>query len=439
MDSNAPSLPRDILYSIVDVLKSDDDRKTTLRACSLASPIFLHQCRKHLFGTINLMATGRPHKWDASTPTGNGPKVLGLRFLQLLRHSPHIAPYVRALVVKSLLSEQEDIVWMATNKQMGFILTLLTSLDTFEFCIQLRLEHERSYHWEMFDPAVKSSLATLIQSNQLRKLTLQGIIGFPILLVEHFGALQDLKLIDFIPNELVTNEANATSSKYTNLRSLSFLQSDIAVEWILRSNAFDCANFSFLDVELSNNPFMLPLLSAFLERATSLEDLHFLIWNSAEFNFTSLIKFLNHKSLPRIRRISIFAEPVVLPHIYNFAQDFPQTNHVDSVEIMCPIYSGITECLSELEKWNLIGFDIPFMQLRLRFFFPNGYSAADGSRAEEFTRKLGAAARGNFRTLLIQGKVKVSVQDTPHFFGAGWQIFHCHEAYKIRNSIIELN
>jgi hypothetical protein len=274
MATNHLLIPQDIIDIIVDSLEAGGEWNA-LRACSLVSPSFLHPCRKHIFGKISLMATGRAHIWSPGHPEGPGVQILSKRFLRLLRQSPHIVQYVRTLIMKSVVGGDTD--WMKTSEEIPSIIGLLAKLEKFEFRSKVPM------HWSNFAPTVQSSLISLIRSHRLQKLALQGVMGLPMSLAEHFGSLNILHVLDVtlehgestqIFNPMVLNSTS-------EMRALSARGPDSIMEWLFLPKAIaafvDYARFSFLDIQLGANTLIFQFLSEFLEKAISLRNIHFLL------------------------------------------------------------------------------------------------------------------------------------------------------------------
>ncbi|KAF9478851.1 hypothetical protein BDN70DRAFT_722677 [Pholiota conissans] len=77
------SFPLDVVDIIIDLVADMDDAShTSLKACALASSLFLHSCRRHFFCSVTL-----------------GYGFHELKFLEVLGSSPGIANYVRKLKV----------------------------------------------------------------------------------------------------------------------------------------------------------------------------------------------------------------------------------------------------------------------------------------------------------------------------------------------------
>src|SRR5262245_45970605 len=87
---SSPRLPPEILHAITTSYLSPIDDASTLKALSLTHSFFLPATRAGLFNNIRLAR----HKWD----DGVHP-FLCRAFANLLHRSPHIAGYVRKLII----------------------------------------------------------------------------------------------------------------------------------------------------------------------------------------------------------------------------------------------------------------------------------------------------------------------------------------------------
>jgi hypothetical protein len=87
--SEKPSIPLDVIETIIDVLVTlDDHGLSSVRTCSLTCRSFLHFCRKHIFASISL---------DIGKTYASIPYPTSASFQKLLITAPEIAKYVRKL------------------------------------------------------------------------------------------------------------------------------------------------------------------------------------------------------------------------------------------------------------------------------------------------------------------------------------------------------
>lgn len=264
------SLPQDIVDTIVDILHDSGDRKA-LNACSLAAPAFLHPCRKHIFATVNLTAIGTPYKWDPE-PTGPGVDVLGTRFHAQLVESPYLMQYVRAL--KAHARNGLEAQWLMDSAEFSSLLSSLTRLESLELGARIAMR------WTACSPALRSALISLLSTSPLRRLRLETVVGLPVSLVEQFGALTSLSLLDVPLGQGVAGGGGYEDlHQQANLRAMSSRGSDSVLEFLLRPTTMrrtfiDYPRFSLLDFQLGQHPRTYLLLSEFLAKTVSLSQLH---------------------------------------------------------------------------------------------------------------------------------------------------------------------
>ncbi|PPQ84805.1 hypothetical protein CVT25_015168 [Psilocybe cyanescens] len=97
--SSRPSLPLDILISIIDIYKDNDDMEM-LRTWSLVSSAFLFLSRPHLYRSFDMRKhqnLNPNYQAQASSLSSSSGRVLFIRFHRLISSNPHLAPLVRTV------------------------------------------------------------------------------------------------------------------------------------------------------------------------------------------------------------------------------------------------------------------------------------------------------------------------------------------------------
>lgn len=263
-------LPQDIIDTIVDILHESGDLKS-LKACSGAARCFLHPCRRHIFASVDISANGRPYKWDPE-PTGPGVDVLGERFHALLVRSPYITQYVRTLRAHARNGREAQ--WLTHSDELPAVLAELTHL------VRLDIGARVAMRWADCTPALRSAFLSLLATSPLRTLRLQTVVGLPVSVVEQFGALHAVHLLDvpLAPPGADVPVGGGGSISRANLRAISARGSDSVLEFLLRPTGkrtfIDYARFAFLDCQLGHHPHSYLLLSEFLAQARGLSALH---------------------------------------------------------------------------------------------------------------------------------------------------------------------
>ncbi|KDR66306.1 hypothetical protein GALMADRAFT_232647 [Galerina marginata CBS 339.88] len=171
-DQIKPTLPFDIIESILDQLAYDDDTQT-LHACSLLNEDTLHLCRSHLFRTFDMRARG-----------ASGEESSLITFYGLLSVSPHLVPYVRVVHILDLNSKH----WVLNHPILPRFLQLLTDLEIFGLHVM------KPVTWKVLDPALLSWMTELAARPTLVGLHLTGVEDVSLAFLNSCRFLKSLNL-----------------------------------------------------------------------------------------------------------------------------------------------------------------------------------------------------------------------------------------------------
>lgn len=171
-----PPIPYDIILDIIDSLQNDPK---SLIQSSLASRRFRIPCHKQLFYSVSI-----PFLYPR-----RGMERLK-HFLRLLANNPEIATYVREL---HIVDNDEDTGWATKTNILPRLLQKLRNLHSFS----LVFRHMNHVSWTSLNPALRSALAHLFQSNVLKSLNLSNLC-FDDPLVVSLGLSNQLKKLGIV-------------------------------------------------------------------------------------------------------------------------------------------------------------------------------------------------------------------------------------------------
>lgn len=243
-----PSLPLDVLLSIIELEKSDD---TALKAWALVSRQLLPFARLHLYRTI-----------DMRRYPGISKNRLFRRLFQFVSNNPHICSLVRNLHfcgVNALLSSE--------HRDFPKLLELLPQLQ----CFGLHLKEGIS--WQQRSRAFVAAMEELTQRPIFTELHLSKIIRVPISFLNRCTSLKKLHLneIMFIKpfdslryDDFRTVQRLAASREATptpevlsiDLEEVSFSGRYIEIlEWSAPSSLVSFSKLKCLNVEIGREDF----------------------------------------------------------------------------------------------------------------------------------------------------------------------------------------
>ena len=174
------AIPLDVYGLILDSLAEDDEKLTSMRACSLVSRAFLPFARKHIFASVeigNPFATNPPPSIDA--------------FVNLIERNPEIAEYVRKF---DYCIASHDHIMSPIPRTLGK-LTKLKSLIIWH-------DSTNKLNWMT---QMRPSLLHLMRLPTLSYLKLRWIENFPISDLIHCSSLEHLQIahVDFAEEDIV--------------------------------------------------------------------------------------------------------------------------------------------------------------------------------------------------------------------------------------------
>ncbi|KIM42085.1 hypothetical protein M413DRAFT_445248 [Hebeloma cylindrosporum] len=189
-----PTLPFDILVSIVDLLAGGEDGNIkSLQILSQTCKLMVPLCRKHLFSSIHLL---------------DRYKSKSKRFNELLSHNPDIAHYVKRLD------------YMFYNPIGDHELKILETLKEGSPLQSIALR-SLAVEWKDYPEAMRSSLVSMIQLPTVTQLSIQSFKGFPAAVLSYCSNLVDLQLRGSLQMAPPEDNLSISRSKIPALVSLS--------------------------------------------------------------------------------------------------------------------------------------------------------------------------------------------------------------------------
>ncbi|KAF9456844.1 hypothetical protein BDZ94DRAFT_312488 [Collybia nuda] len=154
-------IPADIISTILYHLRHDH---STLRACSLISPIFLFPSRMYLYSEINLSVGSRQCR----------------KFRDLLSSNPHLGVHVRHLSIKDSQEDHDsDVGWILSEPALPFVIESLPLLRSFYLSCFKPDDNKLILEWHTLPSGLKSSIFHLLQLATLEKVEFRSL-RFPI-------------------------------------------------------------------------------------------------------------------------------------------------------------------------------------------------------------------------------------------------------------------
>ncbi|KAH9481164.1 hypothetical protein JR316_0005684 [Psilocybe cubensis] len=183
MSSLPRILPYDVIADIVDIIACPTTPSSicNLKLISLVNTMFLHHCRKYLFGSISLDLG----VWDT--------KHLDC-FVVLINNHPHIANYVRELCFTTINKKYE----ISPEQRSAFM--KLSNLKTLTLCSKELTAFDRlkwRVNWRLLESSTRSMFVDLIQSPTLANLVLNNVTNFNVFHLLPRTALETLSLVYF--------------------------------------------------------------------------------------------------------------------------------------------------------------------------------------------------------------------------------------------------
>lgn len=169
-----PSLPLDVLLSIIELEKDDE---TALKAWALVSRQLLPFARLHLHRTI-----------DMRKYPGISGERLFVRLYHFVSNNPHIGPFVRNLHFFEVDALHPYMTLSCEHRDFPKLLKLLPELQCFG------LHFKEVISWQDRSRAFVTAMEELMQRPMFKELHLSEIIRVPISLLNRCSSLKKLHL-----------------------------------------------------------------------------------------------------------------------------------------------------------------------------------------------------------------------------------------------------
>ncbi|KAF8880804.1 hypothetical protein CPB84DRAFT_1851739 [Gymnopilus junonius] len=189
-------LPNDVLETVISNLDTTfvPDR-TSLHNLSYTNYILKTMCQKQLFSDTYIVVKGRRNKtgtyfFEDNTTTGR-------RFLQLIRHSPHLARYVQVFnlnVYGGLPPHNSTVSENSLSNDAAFPLYVILPqlLNIRKFAIRLDSDKVGPPSWSKLDTRLQEFFTDILQ--RLPQVNLRGYFGLPPSVFANCPALKELHI-----------------------------------------------------------------------------------------------------------------------------------------------------------------------------------------------------------------------------------------------------
>ncbi|EAU83587.1 hypothetical protein CC1G_07960 [Coprinopsis cinerea okayama7 len=232
-------IPPELVELIVGFISS----RSTLRACALVGPDFLYPCQQRLFTEVVLA----PPKRRGTRPTKATPAQ---RFLDALNSSPHLASFVRSLIIECEDSIEEQ-PWLYNDTALQHILPRLDRLAKISVNGKVKPGDEAAptkanLSWSSLSLTLRSALTSVMRSGSVIDLELGGFSRIPVSSVIH--SCSQLKKLSLLPLYLVDegdggeqdSDAAPSPPELLDVEDITIKQSSVALrrttDWLLRPN-----------------------------------------------------------------------------------------------------------------------------------------------------------------------------------------------------------
>jgi len=191
------SLPIEVYESILDELSESPE---TLRACALVSHLFAQRAQKLLFSYVSLTRPTKVFKAALGIRSHVWPSM---RFHHILSSSPHLAGYVKSLVISdeaTLHFYREELSWIRSDNMLHRILPQLVNLE------ELKLEGNprgSSLNFRKWGDSLRAGILERCSSERLVTLHLAHVRNIPLSLLALAPRLETLwlKRALFVPDD----------------------------------------------------------------------------------------------------------------------------------------------------------------------------------------------------------------------------------------------
>ena len=191
MATSTPAKPLSIPPELVEHIISFVSHRPTLRACSLTASTFTYRAQRALFREV-ILSPPRS-RYERHTPAH--------RFLQTLRESPHLAPFVHSLIIECEDSSEVQ-PWLYTDDALQYIFPMLPNLSKISVNGRIQpdgktVSTKADLSWTSLSATLRSALASIIRSGSVSDLELGGFRRIPVSSV--IDACSQLKKLSLLP------------------------------------------------------------------------------------------------------------------------------------------------------------------------------------------------------------------------------------------------
>ncbi|KAF9525916.1 hypothetical protein CPB83DRAFT_512942 [Crepidotus variabilis] len=179
------SLPTEILNHILSFLRRD---VKSLKACARASPLLVPLAERHLYAQIVLLP-----RLSGDVFSDHDLYFNLSQLAKLIRTRPHVAPCIESIRV--MITYQDLMAWLYPPIS-GFAdhgsPPHLPSLKV--FAVTLRGLRFKPIRWNLFPETLRAYLENMIHLPTIEEITIQGVLGFPLKILNGCWKLGSLEL-----------------------------------------------------------------------------------------------------------------------------------------------------------------------------------------------------------------------------------------------------
>ncbi|EDR03157.1 uncharacterized protein LACBIDRAFT_331838 [Laccaria bicolor S238N-H82] len=277
-------LPQELIDKFIDDLWFERDIDA-LKTLSQTSHLFLHRCRRHLFGYISL---------SSGNSTGQSQRIArkAKNLDEVFAKVPEVANYV------------ESLNFMISNFSDAEVHIISQLFLQFSMIDELSLYMYSPCDWALVAPELQSAISRLVYSPRMDALILHGIHNFP---VSFFAPCTNLTYLGIHSCALEDDAplGNAETALIARLQILSLGETSVGLEKLICGTRgqdgppiLDFSHLQELTADLPEQE-ALPPLREILRRATQLTSLSMKVDEECSLNdvFQPSISFENLKIL----------------------------------------------------------------------------------------------------------------------------------------------
>ena len=185
-------IPQDIIDNVIAAVGDDD--QCLLKQCTLVSSSFLLPSRKQLFSRISLRS-----------------RQSCQAIHQLLVQNPVIQSSVRTITLTGDSSSSEYPEWMNGTSLLAILRLPFCCLECFSIDSDLRpgYQNPNPWNWNSFSNELKDALSNIVNSSNLKTLSLMGISKLPFTFFLHIVHLTTLNMYSLALNDF--SDKNSSS------------------------------------------------------------------------------------------------------------------------------------------------------------------------------------------------------------------------------------